>query len=373
MFEPLNPDLHSRLVQRFGHVEITNAGMALVWGAAFQRPADGKPGRSLRQGGEEYRVNCPRCSDTRKRLYINHAWGVWDAETESDNLWLVNCYNEGCFDSFAARKQLYDSLYLLQPRVAAKQLRPGKVQPRTVHEQSPPGPTIRIDELAERDPRHPAVVFLQERGFDCDRLGRIYHVGYCSDSHYGLASNRIIIPVYDRGLYVGWQARYIGDPPKGVPRYWTSPGMPRRLLAYNFDVAVQHQTVVIVEGPTDVWQFGPQALALFGKTMHADLVTRLKCALNRLGNNQTIVVLLDPDQDAREKEKGRRHHIDVLAEQLGDRHLFAGRVVPVWLPSGTDPGGLDRQFMRDSIRQAAGQLGLPVDFSRPQPSAVVTA
>ena len=56
----------------------------------------GKPQRYVHDAGEYYTVSCPWCTDTRKRLYINHRWGLKDPETGSLNLHLAHCFNEGC-------------------------------------------------------------------------------------------------------------------------------------------------------------------------------------------------------------------------------------------------------------------------------------
>ena len=45
---------------------------------------------------EDYRVNCPFCSDTRHRLYISCQWGVYDPFAGHSNIHLIRCYNENC-------------------------------------------------------------------------------------------------------------------------------------------------------------------------------------------------------------------------------------------------------------------------------------
>ena len=39
-----------------------------------------------------------------------------------------------------------------------------------------------------------------------------------------------------------------------MPKYFTCPGMSLRSAAYNMELAMQHPTVVIVEGMMDVWR-----------------------------------------------------------------------------------------------------------------------
>src|SRR4051794_18793914 len=61
--------------------------------------------------GEQYRVCCPFCPDTRKRLYINHRWGLFDERTRSKNLWLAKCYNEDCLKCSLRRRSLYNDVF----------------------------------------------------------------------------------------------------------------------------------------------------------------------------------------------------------------------------------------------------------------------
>ena len=141
--------------------------------------------------------------------------------------------------------------------------------------------------------------------------------------------------------------------------------MARRLLAYNFERAVKHQTIVIVEGPGDVWSMGPQAMGLMGKTMNPALQQRFVASLKLADpkQQQTVCVMLDPDQDPREVAKRKPHHIERLVHEL--RPALGNRVFGVYLPPGMDPGSMDRDWLRDRIRERAAEEGLKVSFGRP--------
>ena len=314
--------------------------------------------------GEEYSVSCPFCSDTRGRLAINHVWGVFDQQTNTYNLWLAQCYNENCLADYGIQKELYDQVYgftqigrknLNKPTQAA-----GKS--KRLFAIKPPGPLWRVDDMKRRSPMHPAIDYLEERLFDPLYLGRAFHVAFCSDSSYPMAVNRLIAPIYMRGVMVGWQARWISDPgDRKIPKWWTSPGMPLGSSLYNYDAGILHQTKVLVEGPADVWGFGRQAMGVFGKTLGA---AQKKLLLDGCKDEDTVVLLLDPSQDATAKKKGSKHHQDVLLEQLNQTKL-KGRVVKVMLPEPYDPGELDREYMRDLIRTQADIQGVPVSFKPP--------
>ena len=84
--EVLNPTLYNLLLRhpRFhGDVGIAAHGVAIDWYVVQRGFTDSrtdqqrsKPQRKVRYSGEEYRVNCPYCRDARRRLFINHRWGV---------------------------------------------------------------------------------------------------------------------------------------------------------------------------------------------------------------------------------------------------------------------------------------------------------
>ena len=242
--------------------------------------------------GEELRVSCPYCNDTRKRLFINHRWGVKD-EYGRQNLWLAHCWNEECLSSYLRQKRLYELVFTNERPPRLDQLLRGRIVDWRNIPAAPPGPVVPLSELAARDTSHPAVQYLRQRRFDPDYLSERYQVGFCLESVYALAENRIYIPITMDGKLRGWQ----GDPPK----YWSMPNMRRRELAYNWDSAVLHNTIVIVEGPADVWRTGPQALGCIGKTLSPELRHRL-IGLCKQGS---CVVMLDPKQDVREALKKR--------------------------------------------------------------------
>jgi hypothetical protein len=131
------------------------------------------------------------------------------------------------------------------------------------------------------------------------------------------------------GELVGWQCRYIGDidwKKAGFAKYYTRPGMPKRLMFYNYDQAKKYPLVVLTEGISDVWAVGPQAIAMLGKKLHASQ-ERLLCSTWGKG---LVVLLLDPDA---------KSETDDLVARL--EHKFTGGVVPIYLTE-QDPGELDR-------------------------------
>ena len=375
MPEPLNPALYNRLLSYYGEVDIVREGYAINW----RTVAESIPGqtgvtfrREVLDQGEEYRVRCSVCQDHRARLHINHMWGEYDPETNSQNFWLINCFNENCFSEYVHQHRLYEKIFGQTRHTIPHVIRPGRASnPNVLSPIDPPGPMISLEELMIRHPAHPAITYLIGRGFDPVKVSRLWSVEYCWDSHFRQATNRIIIPFYQDNMLVGWQARYIGDDVNGerfneagVAKYWTSPGMLKRLIAYNLERALTHSTAIIVEGPADCWNVGPMAMGLIGTTMSQELRARVVRTMHEYhGDRGILVIALDSKKLERRSGRERPHHIDALETQLFDD--MQGRVVPVWLPEEFDPGSIDRQVFRSLVVESARRKGLEVSFARP--------
>jgi hypothetical protein len=346
----LRPELYRRLCQRasefgFGTVRVANEGQEMMATVEHDALYD-RPRLMVTWAGEYYVVNCPYCTDTRHRLWINHRWGLWDGRTRSRNLWLCCCYNEGCLEDYAHLRDLYNKVFdditngrrrFYDPVLRGE-------RPSAPREGRPPGPEVYP--LQTLEPDHTAVLYLRGRGFDPDRLGRALGVGFCPISYpeFRTAQARIIIPIFYNGTYVGWQARYPYHeaPPDGSPKYYTMPGMKKTLVLYNYDVAKAYPFVVLCEGCCDVWRVGPAAVGLFGKTMSA---TQEQLLTTTWGAGAAVVLL---DGDA--ADEARR-----IYERLSGR--VRHRVL-VGLPDGKDPGGLDRDGLWRLIDTTARQQGV---------------
>jgi hypothetical protein len=348
MPNPLNPMLYRQLTRVFGHVRISNEGEAMT--AHYVKDVKGNDVLSITQTGEYYNVCCPRCNDTRFRLQVNHRWGKRD-DLGRRNLWLAICHNENCFNTQEKREDLLYDLTEIDGVLEGAKIKPGIVVTEA-RDASPPGPVSLLHELP---PSHPANRYLAGRFFDPERLGRFYGVGVCEQSHYWLARNRIYVPVFKKGLLKGWQVRYVGEldwkAKEAPPKWWTDPSMKKRLLLYNLDEARKYRTGVIVEGAGDVWGFGPMATATFGSNM--SLWQRREFAATF--RDGSAVLLYDPD--LLKNERTRRSYqklVDILKNKF--RHGFA----PVTLPAGTDPGSLDRGFLRAYVTQESKAQGVKV-------------
>jgi hypothetical protein len=325
---PLNLELYKRLQRNFGKVLIANPGEGFV--STVHRGLDGRPKQQVAHSGEYYRVCCPYCKDTRSRLWVNHKFGAFDENTRSKNTHLAICYNENCLSHPARRQRFENAIFrgMNWSQRKAVVVQRGSTQDDGLRAVSPPGTLVPVNQLADD---HKVSEYLRSRGYDPVELGEHFHVAYCefAEPRYPAAADRIVASVVMDGQLVGWQCRYIGDidwKQAGFAKYYTRPGMPKRLMFYNYDACKEYPLVVLTEGISDVWSVGPQAIAMLGKKLHMSQ-ERLLC--DTWGHG-LLVILLDPDA---------RDETDKLVQRL--EHKFARGVVPIYL-EGQDPGDLDR-------------------------------
>lgn len=343
---PLNPTLYHALRESFkndGGVKVANEGEAFV--SQWQRdPADPKKSvEVLVQGGEEYRVCCPICRDTKHRLYVNHKWDTTDEVGKAHWNHLIHCFNEECdLEGFAER---------LKPYIRNRPcLRPGGVPDTnvTLLRMEWPGDCVPLTKLPSS---HPALEYLRSRRFDPVQIQDLWDVKFCLSCpetprfHKHLVEGRIIIPIYwgDDSELVGWQARSING---SDPKYYTSPSLKKRHVLYNGQRAKNFSVGVLVEGVTDAWRVGPRATALLGKSV-SYFQRLLLCDLFR---NGTLINMLDPDA---------LEDIDRVHKQLKPEH-FPGKYHVVRLPAGTDAGSSETAFIYSEIgRQAKVEVEMP--------------
>lgn len=100
------------------------------------------------------------------------------------------------------------------------------------------------------------------------------HDYYWSPSHKNDMDKRLIIPFFHRGRTVGYTARYMGTPPKGVPRYLNSSLQPGYLFNNRVMDLQDRQSVLLVEGALDA--IAVDAVAALGSELSSEQLTWLK-------------------------------------------------------------------------------------------------
>jgi hypothetical protein len=258
MMQPLCPALYERLQAQFGHVRVANEGQAFE-GRYVRELFTRRTRLIIEVKGETYCVACPFCGDDRSRLWVNHRW---------PNIPLIKCFHKNCLQQPALRQRFRLMVFgSFDPRPLA--IAPGWQKSSEARVIELPD---RLRPLTDLHLCHPARTHLEDRGFDPDELARLYGLTYCHEySRSSLARGRMVIPVMMHGRLVGWQARLVVEPPPDVkvPKYVTAPGMQKSTLLFNLDRAQESATVVLVEGVSDVWRVGPQAVALLGHELSA--------------------------------------------------------------------------------------------------------
>lgn len=172
--------------------------------------------------------------------------------------------------------------------------------------------------------------YLRDRGFDPNELERLWGI-----QGIGLSAKlawRIWIPIYYQGEVVSWTTRAIGN--QSLRYVNAKPGEEKRSIKsilYGSDY-VRH-SVVVVEGPTDVWRIGPGAVALVGLQHTADQV----CQLARYPSR---TICFDSELTAQRRA-------NQLANEL---HVYPGQTQIVELESGKDAGTADEDEIK-TIRQ----------------------
>ncbi len=344
--QSLCPDLYNRLLKRFpGGVVMANHGESFIQQTSY----DANQGRyytHVLHSGEYYRVNCPFCGDTKKRLWVNHAYNQLDANGR-EMRFLATCYNENCLSDFEKWKRFNDVIYGFQNAQNRNQS-PFAVYEGIIEDPSKPAqmPGPVCQEVALLPAAHKAVQYMcGERRYSRDMLTR-YQISYCAQAHpqYRAAQDRIVFPIVMDEKLVGWQCRYIGDADWHVtPKYYGLPGMRKRNMLYNFDRAKHMPFVVVVEGPTDVHVIGDAAVAVLGKHLSRYQVQRLVSTWE----GKPIVMLFD--SDARDEMRG------AVQDLVNYRQ---NPVVEVELHEGFDPGDYDQITLWNTIHARARDRGI---------------
>jgi hypothetical protein len=138
--------------------------------------------------------------------------------------------------------------------------------------------------------------YLKGRGFDPDHIERLWKIKGI-DGLGGRLAWRIFIPVTYQGEIVSWTTRSISD--QHEKRYWAAredqEKIPKNRILYGQDYVHGH-TVIVCEGPLDVWKIGPGSVCTFGTGYTSSQVNRIGRYLNR-------VILYDNEPEGQKKAK----------------------------------------------------------------------
>jgi hypothetical protein len=176
--------------------------------------------------------------------------------------------------------------------------------------------------------------YLRERGFNPTRLVKLWRIrGLGQDGRSPSGQHlswRIFIPITLFGEIVSWTTRHISNVHKiryraaGIEHERIS----RKKLLYGEDY-VRHSTIVVCEGPTDVWRVGPGCVATLGTGVSTTQVVRL-------GRYSRRVVCFDAEKEGQ-----------MRAKELCDRLMVLDGVTENVVLDAKDPGSAsDREIMQ---------------------------
>jgi len=321
------------------------------------------------KGGEYYHVNCPFCTDTRKRLDINNLWATDEnGQVGKHYLHLAHCQNERCISTREIQLELFDMVFP-HGRWLRDAPKPAVVDAEIVPSRTKIALPRGLVSVNHSSKATEAGDYLRQRGFDPSELWQRWWVCYCDHDRNSQPPirRRIVIPVYafpaistndqdaDEPILAGWQARVIESVGDDVPKYLSAKGMRKSALAYGLTAAVDTTgPVVICEGVTDVWRLRTNAVALFGK----DLSRRQQRLIVDEFPGRPLVVFLD--EDAREKAVEARRQLLMARKTTGDN----SPVVIARLPSGrSDVGdcGCDEAWDQITVALRCTRKSLGVD------------
>lgn len=161
------------------------------------------------------------------------------------------------------------------------------------------------------------IKYLESRGYDYKEIQKLWDVQAIGIS--GRLSWRLFIPIHYRNKTVSWTTRAIG---KCDLRYISAKPeeevMPHKNMLYGLDYV--RDTVIICEGPLDVWSIGPGAVATFGTSFTSSQIKYLV-------NIPKKIVCYDNEYEAQKQALK-------LCNMLG---VFGGETINVQLDS-KDPG-----------------------------------
>jgi len=253
---------------------------------------------------------CPHCQTTS---------GKWHLGINFQSL-ACNCWKCG-------RHSLYETLTLLD--VPAKAIRSVTKTRGSIRSEKDLQDGRGILKL----PRHGELLkvhrnYLKRRRFDPDELERLW--GIKGIRFHTKMAYRILIPIHYQGRIVSWTTRATNsnDSMKYLSAAPEEEILNHKTIIYGEDYC--RHSVIIHEGPTDVWATGPGATASFGTSF-------VPAQVARYAKYPVRVVCFDrgPEAQTRAKE---------LCKQLD---VFRGRTYNVELETGDDPAEADPQEIEE--------------------------
>lgn len=164
--------------------------------------------------------------------------------------------------------------------------------------------------------------YLLRRGYDCDMVEHLWRVTG-TQWQAGPMLWRLVIPIFLDGRAVSWTSRSIAKDPglRYISADPTEEAVPHKSLLYGEEHC--GQSVIVCEGPLDVWAIGPGAVCTFGTAF-------TPAQLNRLARFSRRVLVYDSDAN-----RAGENAVAKLAAVLS---MLPGTNEIIKLDTGSDPG-----------------------------------
>lgn len=306
--------------------------------------------------GLQYNYKCPFCDDHKQRLFINVDRGVY---------WCHHCEAKGTLVSFISdytKIPWAEALKIYREYESYEKPLPASLE-EEVYQRLIKAPEVEIKkyifplpeeftliENATGKAGKRAVQYIQSRGVSLDMAER-YYLGYCESGDY---ANRIILPDFENGELIYWQARTWEPTPKNPAirklfKKVLNPSLTREQVENgvkaigksevisNIDFVLENGMCVLCEGRFDALTLRDIGACLHGKVMSDTQYVKLVRNKDKI---HTIAVMMDGDAFANTLRIAKRlyKHFD--------------NVLVCKLPKDKDPSELGTKGCIEILNQA---------------------
>lgn len=306
--------------------------------------------------GTQFSFCCPFCNDYKPRLFVNVDRGVYFCH---------HCESKGTLVSFIsdyARIPWKEALKVYREYESYDKPLPASLE-EEVYQRLIKAPEIDtakyvfplpeefiLIENATGKAGQRAIEYLKSRGVTREMAER-YYIGYCSEGEY---ANRIIMPDFEQGELVYWQARTWETAPsnpiiKKMFRKVLNPALTKEQLEQglnpigksevisNIDFILDLGMCVLCEGRFDSYSIGDMGGCIHGKVLSDTQFAKLVTNKEKI---ETVAVMLDGDAVK---------SAITIADRLY-RHF--DQVLMCILPKDQDPSSIGREGVLRSIKES---------------------
>lgn len=285
--------------------------------------------------GEQYSYDCCFCDDRKQRLFVNLDRKVYychNCESSGTLVTLISEYASITWQEALSVYREYEGQETALPEsieeeIFSRLIKVPQIEvPKYIHPL--PDEFILLEDAKGQSGRE-AINYIKDRGISL-RTAEERYIGYCDEGKY---AGRIIMPDFENGEIVHWQARTWKPTPKSkmarkMFRKVLNPSLtPEQLsdgvravekseVVGNIDSVIQSRMAVLVEGKFDEYTIPGIGACLHGKHMSDSQFMKL---VRNKNNIDVIAVMMDGDAFSSAivtADRLYRHFDDVLVCRL---------------------------------------------------------